>query len=275
VTLETFEIIRILLLTALSFGAAFAWMPMLLRALLRWRAGKTIRPDAETPVFAKLHAKKSGTPTMGGILIWGTVLVLAVALSALAAAAPGTFLEHLNFLSRAETLLPLGALVASAIVGFVDDYFNIRGLGAHGGGLRARHRLFVYALIAIVNHHASFGGALKEAWEVFRTYPGTSFETIVILFVLSLLAGLGVLALALLLSIPYTVLFLLGAFGGSLLATTLATAITFLAVLALFVILGGATTAYNYTVLTMIYEKLRAGRFQSKWHRIKTTGHWF
>ena len=133
----------------------------------------------------------------------------------------------------------------------------------------------VYTLIAIVNHHASFGGALKEAWEVFRTYPGTSFETIVILFVLSLLAGLGVLALALLLSIPYTVLFLLGAFGGSLLATTLATAITFLAVLALFVILGGATTAYNYTVLTMIYEKLRAGRFQSKWHRIKTTGHWF
>jgi phospho-N-acetylmuramoyl-pentapeptide-transferase len=150
VTLETFEITRILLLTALAFGAAFAWMPLLLKALLRWRAGKTIRPEAETPVFAKLHAKKSGTPTMGGILVWGTVLVLAVVLSAIAKAAPGTFLEKLNFLSRSETLLPLGALVASAIVGFVDDYFNIRGLGAHGGGLRARHRLFIYAMIAVV-----------------------------------------------------------------------------------------------------------------------------
>ena len=149
-TLETQEIIRILLLTALSFGVAFAWMPLLLGALVRYGAGKTIRPGAETPVFAKLHAKKSGTPTMGGILIWGTVLLLAVGLSVLAQAVPGTFLEHLNFLSRSETLLPLGALVASAIVGFVDDYFNIRGMGAHGGGLRARHRLAIYAVIAVV-----------------------------------------------------------------------------------------------------------------------------
>jgi phospho-N-acetylmuramoyl-pentapeptide-transferase len=149
-TLETMEITRVLLLTALSFGAAFAWMPLLLRALVRGGAGKSIRPDAETPVFSKLHANKSGTPTMGGMLVWVTVLVLAVGLSVLAQAAPGTFLERLNFLSRSETLLPLGALVASAVVGFVDDYFNVRRLGAHGGGLRARHRLLVYAAIAVV-----------------------------------------------------------------------------------------------------------------------------
>ncbi len=149
-TLETVEISRVLLLAALSFGVAFAWMPLLLGLLIRYRAGKSIRPGAETPVFAKLHAKKSGTPTMGGILIWGTVLLLAVGLSVLSQAAPGTFLEHLNFLSRSETLLPLGALVASAVVGFVDDYFNVRGLGAHGGGLRARHRLAIYTLIAVI-----------------------------------------------------------------------------------------------------------------------------
>ncbi len=149
-TLETTQIIRTLLLTALSFGVAFAWMPWLLRTLIHFRAGKTIRTGKEAPVFAKLHEKKSGTPTMGGILIWGTVLFLAVTLSVLAQSASGTFLEHLNFLSRSETLLPLGALVASAIVGFIDDYYNIRGIGAHGGGLRARHRLLIYTLIAVV-----------------------------------------------------------------------------------------------------------------------------
>ena len=133
----------------------------------------------------------------------------------------------------------------------------------------------VYALIAVMNRGASFLGGLKEAWEVFRAYPGTSLETAVILFVLNLLAGLGVLALILLISIPYTALFLLGASAGSWLATTLASAITFLAVLALLVILGGATTAYNYTVIAMVYEKLRAGRFHGKLHRIRTTGHWF
>ncbi len=133
----------------------------------------------------------------------------------------------------------------------------------------------VYALIAVVNHDASFGGALKEAWRVFQTYPGTSMEIIIILFVLNLLAGISVLALTLLLAIPYTALFLLGALGGSLLATTLVTTVAFLAMLALLVILGGTTTAYNYTVLTMIYEKLRAGRFHGKLHRVRTTGHWF
>lgn len=149
-TLETAQIIRTLLLTALSFGVAFAWMPWLLQTLIRYRAGKSIRTSSEAPVFAKMHAKKTGTPTMGGILIWGTVLFLALGLSFLAQALPGSFLEHLSFLSRSETLLPLGALVASAIVGFVDDYYNIRGIGAHGGGLRARHRLAIYTFIAIV-----------------------------------------------------------------------------------------------------------------------------
>ena len=164
-TLETSEIVRVLLLTALSFGVAFAWMPALMWSLVHWRAGKSIRPGSETPVFAKLHALKSGTPTMGGILVWGTVLLLAVGLFVLAQAAPGTFLERLSFLSRGETLLPLGALVASAIVGFVDDYFNIRGLGAHGGGLRARHRLAIYTAIAVIG---AWWFRAKLDWDLFH-----------------------------------------------------------------------------------------------------------
>ncbi len=53
-------------------------------------------------------------------------------------------------MTRSETLLPLGALVASAVVGFVDDYFNVRGIGPKGGGLRMRHRLLIYTGIAII-----------------------------------------------------------------------------------------------------------------------------
>lgn len=138
--LESFEITRVLLLAAIAFVAAFLWAPMLLRVLKRYGARKTVRPAGETPVFASLHAKKAGTPTMGGLLIWVTVLVLALAL--------GFTNNAFNFLSRSQTWLPLGALVASALVGVVDDYFNIRKMGAHGGGLRARHRLLIYTLIA-------------------------------------------------------------------------------------------------------------------------------
>jgi phospho-N-acetylmuramoyl-pentapeptide-transferase len=150
-TLESFEIVRVLLLTAVSFVVAFAWAPWLIRLLIKRGAGKTIRTSASAPVFAKLHSKKKGTPTMGGILVWWTVLSLAVAFYYLAPFLPAdSIFARLNFLTRSETLLPLGALVASAIVGLVDDYFNIKGIGPKGGGLRMRHRILIYTAIAVV-----------------------------------------------------------------------------------------------------------------------------
>ena len=87
---------------------------------------------------------------MGGVLIWGTVLLLALVFYYLAKIFPDTFLVHLNFITRKETLLPLGAFIASALVGLLDDWFNItRQGGGKGGGLTVKHRLFIYALIAI------------------------------------------------------------------------------------------------------------------------------
>jgi phospho-N-acetylmuramoyl-pentapeptide-transferase len=149
--LESFEIVRVLLLSAVSFVVAFLWAPLLMRALYRWNVGKSIRSATDAPVFAKLHEKKRGTPTMGGILIWWTVLTLAIVLYYLAPFLPeASLLSRMNFLTRSETLLPLGALVASAIVGFFDDYFNVRGIGPKGGGLRMRHRLLIYTAIAVV-----------------------------------------------------------------------------------------------------------------------------
>lgn len=149
-TLESFEIVRILFLSAVAFTVAFAWEPILVKAFARWGAGKSIRSALDAPIFAKLHEKKRGTPTMGGILVWWTVLVLAVVLYYFAEFLPESLITRLNFLSRSETLLPLGALVASAIVGFVDDYFNVRGIGPKGGGLRMRHRILIYTAIAVV-----------------------------------------------------------------------------------------------------------------------------
>lgn len=149
--LESFELVRVLLLSAAAFVVAFAWAPALMRALLKWNVGKTIRPASVAPIFAKLHAKKNGTPTMGGILVWATVLLLALVFNAIGDELPaGSMLARLDFLSRSQVLLPLGALVASAIVGFVDDYFNARGLGPKGGGLRMRHRLLIYTAIAVI-----------------------------------------------------------------------------------------------------------------------------
>lgn len=148
--METFAIIKVLSLAAISFIIAIAWTPVLTHFLYKHKLGKQIRDEASAPIFSRLHAKKSGTPTMGGLLIWVTVLVLAIVLAYIAILWPDTLIARLSFLTRSQTLLPLGALVASAVVGLIDDLWNVRRIGPKGGGLRVRHRLLIYTAIAII-----------------------------------------------------------------------------------------------------------------------------
>ena len=146
-----FFIIKILFLSTVSFILAMAWTPGWTRILYKYKLGKKIRNNGLTPIFSKLHAGKSGTPTMGGVLIWVTVTFLAVAFYYLSQWSQSDWWRSLNFLSRQETLLPLGALVASALVGLFDDWLDTRGKGVWGGGgLKVSHRLLIYALIALV-----------------------------------------------------------------------------------------------------------------------------
>jgi phospho-N-acetylmuramoyl-pentapeptide-transferase len=155
----TDQVIEILLLTTVSFVVALAWTPLLTNFLYRYRLGKQIRDSASAPIMSSLHQSKSGTPTMGGVLVWLTVLVLALLFF---------YLDELgwvslNFLSRSETILPLGALVASALVGLVDDWFNVRRIGPSGGGLKMRHRLIIYTTIAAVG---AWWFYTKLGWDV-------------------------------------------------------------------------------------------------------------
>ena len=50
--------------------------PLVTYFLYRYKMGKQIRDAASAPIMAKLHAGKAGTPTMGGVIVWGTVLIV-------------------------------------------------------------------------------------------------------------------------------------------------------------------------------------------------------
>lgn len=143
------DVARVLVLTTIAFVVAMLATPLVTTVLYRYRFAKSIRVGG-TPIYTRLHKKKEGTPTGGGVLVWGTVLILALALQGLAALFPESVFSVLSFLTRRETLLPLGALVASAVVGLVDDYWNVRKKGPFGGGLTMPQRLLVYAVIALV-----------------------------------------------------------------------------------------------------------------------------
>lgn len=160
--MDNAALIQLLVLTTLAFLVAMAWTPPLAHILYKYKLGKQIRDESSAPVFFSLHAKKSGTPTMGGVLIWLTTLILALFFAGIWFIAPGSALGRLNFLTRPQTLLPLGALVASALVGLVDDYYNVRRIGPKGGGLRMRHRLLIYTGIAAVGAWWFF---VKLGWD--------------------------------------------------------------------------------------------------------------
>jgi phospho-N-acetylmuramoyl-pentapeptide-transferase len=147
---DTFAITKILILTTLAFVVAIAWTPILTHILYRYRLGKTIRSAVTAPMFAKLHEKKAGVPTMGGVLIWGTTLVLAAFFAVALAVLPESFLAPLNFFTRAQTWLPLFALVAAGLVGMADDLMNIYKIGPQGGGIHIRQRLVLYTIIAAI-----------------------------------------------------------------------------------------------------------------------------
>lgn len=142
-----FQTSRILGLASLAFVVGLFLTPLLTKILFKYRLGKQIRTEG-APIFAKMHQKKEGTPTMGGILIWFTVLLLSLVFWGLSKIGVDGIITQLNFLSRSQTLLPLGALVASALVGMSDDLLGVFKIGPKGGGLQMRHRLLIYTAIA-------------------------------------------------------------------------------------------------------------------------------
>lgn len=117
----------------LAFLISLLLAPPLIRILNKYKIGKQLRDRASTGeeavIFKALHASKQGTPTMGGILIWGTVFIV-VALSSLST---WLHITDNSLFSRQETLLPLFTLIATAILGAFDDYLNLKGHGKTKG----------------------------------------------------------------------------------------------------------------------------------------------
>ncbi len=117
-----------LLGAALAFLVGLFWGRPLINFLIKKRIGKQIR--AEGPAS---HAVKSGTPTMGGLLIFITVALVTV---------------PFNLIGRFSIGIPLGVLVSSGILGAVDDLLNLA--GGQKTGLTARFKFAWLIAIATV-----------------------------------------------------------------------------------------------------------------------------
>lgn len=144
------QAIRLILLSTAGFITALIFTPIWLKFLENHGFGKQIRTSEEAPVYSSMHGKKAGTPNGGGVIIWGSVIFLAAFFFLLHYFFDG-FWKSFNFINRAETYLPLTALLIAALIGLLDDWMGARRIGGgKGGGLKVRHKLFIYFIISAV-----------------------------------------------------------------------------------------------------------------------------
>jgi len=102
--------------------------PRVIRILTALKMGQPIRSKEEVHRLAELHGGKSGTPTMGGILIVGAVLVAALLWTRL----NNPFIQSLIFIT-----------LATGALGFVDDYLKVA--KKNSAGVSGRIKLLVQA----------------------------------------------------------------------------------------------------------------------------------
>ena len=125
-----------LILASISFVLAVVWGPFLIRILHHYRMGKRIRIDGP-----RGHMTKQGTPTMGGLMVVVPVLLITVALNIY------------NLLGQTvvgrSILVPLGVMLAYALIGALDDIAGVRGM-RRGEGYSARQKTFWELLLSLV-----------------------------------------------------------------------------------------------------------------------------
>ncbi len=116
----TLQLIQGLLL---SFALVVILMPPYIRLLRFAGMGKQIREEGP-----ESHFVKEGTPTMGGLLVIGVVLILFVLLRT----------------PERGVIAPLAALAFVGVLGALDDYLNAR----TGEGIRARQKMLWLVVVA-------------------------------------------------------------------------------------------------------------------------------
>ncbi len=126
-----FNIIILLISFAVSVMAGVITIPQ----LKRLKVGQIERDDGP-----QSHLKKQGTPTMGGIIIIATMIIVIT----------GMYI-YLNSVNQAETankLLPMLVLtIGFGIVGFIDDFKKL--VLKNTKGLKPSYKMFGLLLISV------------------------------------------------------------------------------------------------------------------------------
>lgn len=131
--------IQTLLIACLAFVLGIVLTPVYTHFAYKYKFWKKQRTSSTTgealKVFTHLHKKKfeRNIPTMAGLI---TILTISIV----------TVLFNLD---RAQTWLPLAALIGGGVVGLLDDIINVRGDGSGVAGMRSSVKFTLIVLLGL------------------------------------------------------------------------------------------------------------------------------
>jgi phospho-N-acetylmuramoyl-pentapeptide-transferase len=143
--------VSVLLPALLAFVIGIVITPFVTHLLYQHKAwkktgGKQAIGGHEAIEFNRLKGvDETKTPRMGGIVIWGSVLLTAGLLTTAAHITELALFMEMEFISRSQTWIPLATLLVGAGIGLLNDFYDI----AHTGrGLRLSERLIAITILS-------------------------------------------------------------------------------------------------------------------------------
>ncbi|CRZ34648.1 phospho-N-acetylmuramoyl-pentapeptide-transferase [Herbinix hemicellulosilytica] len=150
---------QVILPVIISFGVCVVLCPLLIPILRRMKFGQYVRQEGP-----ESHLKKSGTPTMGGIII-----VLSISITCL------------FYLKDNKEIIPvLFATIGFGIIGFLDDYIKV--VMKRSLGLKAWQKLLGQILVTAIFGFYLVGSVEDVTWMMIP-FSGGKYVDISYLFI--------------------------------------------------------------------------------------------
>jgi len=172
-------IIKILIPATLAFVIGILITPLVTHYLYKYKAwkktgGKKALNGTEATEFNRLKASgETKTPRMGGIVIWGSVLLTVGLLAILGSFFENSIFAQLDFFSREQTWIPISTLILGAALGLLNDFYDVTHR-RDGVGIRIRLLLisvlsgaigwWFYTKLGVDSIGIPFDGALYIGW---------------------------------------------------------------------------------------------------------------
>ena len=131
------DVLKVVIPSVLTFFLGILITPFFTKFFYKYKMWKknprTEAGDITNNNFAKIHntSAELSTPRIGGMIIWVSVLLTVIVIYILSVFFPTDLTEKLNFFSRSQTYIPLGALILASLIGLFDDLLQIFGRGEY------------------------------------------------------------------------------------------------------------------------------------------------